>query len=88
MRVNDHAILRKIAGENILVPVGELMNSFHGIMSLNSSALLLWETLQKDCTEEELVAVFLDTYDVDEETATKDVREFIAQLEQINILIR
>lgn len=88
MRVNDQMILRKIAGENVLLPVGEMMNTFRGIMSLNGSGLLLWERLQTDCTEAELISAVLEEYDVDETTAAKDVREFLAQLEGAGILIR
>lgn len=88
MKVNDHMILREIAGENVLIPVGEWVNTFRGIMSLNGSGLLLWQKLQRDCTEEELIAAVLDTYEIDEETAQKDVREFLAQLERADILIR
>ena len=88
MRVNNHMLLRQIAGENVLIPVGEMINTFHGIMSLNGSGLLLWQTLQHDCSEEELVAAVLEAYDVDAETAAKDVREFLVQLEQANVLVR
>lgn len=87
MKVNDHMILREIAGEHILLPVGERINTFHGIMSLNGSGLLLWKKLQQDCTEAELIAAVLDTYDVDPETAAKDVGEFLLQLKQAEVLI-
>ena len=87
MKVNDHLILREIAGEYILIPVGERVNTFRGIMSLNGSGLLLWQKLQQDCTEEELIAAVLETYDVDPETAAKDVREFLDQLAQADVLI-
>ena len=88
MKVNDQMVLRKIAGENVLIPVGEMMSTFRGIMSLNGSGLLLWELLQSERTEAELVAAVLDTYEVDEQTAAQDVREFLAQLDQAKILIR
>ena len=87
MRANDLMILREIAGESILIPVGERVNTFRGIMSLNGSGVLLWQKLQQDCTEEELISAVLETYDVDAETAAKDVREFLAQLKQADILI-
>lgn len=87
MRANEHMILREIAGEHILLPVGEQMNSFRGIMSLNGSGLLLWQKLQQDCTEAELVAAMLETYDVDPETAAKDVEAFLLQLKQADILV-
>lgn len=87
MRANDLMILREIAGESILIPVGERVNTFRGIMSLNGSGVLLWQKLQQDCTEEELISAVLEAYDVDAETAAKDVREFLAQLKQADILI-
>lgn len=88
MRVTEQLTLRQIAGEHILIPVGDFANTFHGIMSLNGSGLLLWELLQQDRTEAELVAAVLDTYDVDAQTAAKDVREFLTQLEQAKALVR
>ncbi len=88
MRVTDQLTLRQIAGEHILIPVGEFANSFRGIMSLNGSGLLLWELLQQDRTEEELVAAVLDAYDVDAQTAAKDVGEFLTMLEQAKVLLR
>lgn len=88
MRVRKDLILREIAGEHILIPVGEQMSSFHGIMVLNGSGLLLWEALQKDVTEAELIEAILATYDVDPETAGQDVREFIGRLEEAGVLIR
>lgn len=88
MKVHNDMVLREIAGEHILIPTGQRINSFSGIMSLNGSGLLLWQKLQQDCTEEELIAAVLEAYDVDAETAAKDVREFLTQLEQADILIR
>ena len=62
MKVNDQVILREIAGEYILLPVGELANTFRGIMSLNGSGLLLWKKLQQDCTEAELIAAVKEKF--------------------------
>ena len=87
MRVSNQVLLRKIAGENILVPIDDMLERFNGIMALNESGLLLWEALQKECTEEELIQTLLETYDTDHETAEKDVREFLKQLEKAEILI-
>lgn len=88
MKVNDQMLLREIAGEYVLIPVGERNNTFCGIMSLNDSGLLLWRKLQQDCTEKDLVAAVLEEYDVDPQTAEQDVREFLMQLEQAEVLIR
>lgn len=86
MKVKDQLVMRRIAGENFLIPVGEMINTFNGIISLNGSGGLLWELLQQERTEAELIDAVLETYEVDEPTARQDVREFLAQLEQAKLL--
>lgn len=80
-------ILREIAGEHILVPTGETAEKLNGLMNLNDSGLLLWNRLQKDCTEKELVDSILDEYEVDRATAEADVREFLAQMVEAGIVV-
>lgn len=80
-------ILREIAGENILVPVGRTALKVHGIISLSESGLLLWRKLQQECTEEDLVDAILGEYIVDGETAVSDVRAFLSQMREVGVLI-
>ena len=86
MRVSGEMIIREIAGEHILIPVGQAALKIHGMISLSESGLLLWKELQQDCAEEDLVESILKEYDIDCETAASDVRDFLGKLEQIGIL--
>ena len=86
VKVTDEMILREIAGEYILIPVGKMALKLHGMINLSESAVLLWKKLQTHCTEEELVEVLLQEYEVDRETAGNDVREFIEAMKEIGIL--
>lgn len=87
MRVSGEMIIREIAGEHILIPVGQAALKIHGMISLSESGLLLWRKLQaEDCSEENLVESILKEYDIDQETAAADVRGFLGKLEQIGIL--
>ncbi len=54
MRRKDGYILRTIAGSNVLVPIGNEIANFNGVISLNDSAKFLWENLKEDITTEEL----------------------------------
>lgn len=81
-------ILREIAGENILVPVGQTALRVHGIISLSESGLLLWKKLQQECTEAELIESILKEYDIDKDTASKDVSAFLDKLDKLDILIK
>jgi len=87
MTVSKNLILRQIAGENILIPVGEASISVHGMITLSESGLLLWERLQTEATEEELVDLLLDEYEVDEATARADVQSFLNSLRNTRLLV-
>lgn len=88
MKVSDEMIVREIAGEHILIPVGQTALKVHGMISLSESGLLLWKELQQDRTEEDLVASILKEYDIDRDTAVQDVRAFLEKIEQLGILNR
>ena len=86
MQVSKDLILREVAGEYILIPVGKAALKIHGMINLTESAVFLWKKLQEDCTEEELVQALLKEYDIDRETAAADVRELIEQMQKIGVM--
>ena len=87
MRANQNFILKEIAGEFILLPTGNMAAKFAGIIDLNESGVLLWNRLRSDCSEQELIDVLLDEYDIDEQTAEQDVRIFLARMREADLLI-
>lgn len=86
LKATGDMILRKIAGENLLVPVGAAAQRLRGMINLNDSGLLLWEALQTDCTKEMLVDTLTAEYEVDRATAEADVQAFLDALEQAGAL--
>lgn len=86
MRASPDIILREIVDEHILIPVGEMARKTHGMINLSESGLLLWQRLQQDCTQSELVDCILQEYDVARETAEADVQAFLNKLNQLGIL--
>ncbi len=86
MKVNQDFILREVAGENFLIPVGQAALRIHGMIVMTESGVFLWEKLQAEQTIESLTESLLEEYDVDRQTAQKDVTEFIEKMRQIGIL--
>lgn len=80
-------ILREIAGECILVPTGAAAAKLNGIISLNGSGRYLWELLREERTEAELTEALLAEYEVDRETAERDVRSFVGRLREAGALV-
>ena len=74
---NPELILRNIAGETVLIPTGSFAGKFNGIINLNGPAAFIWEKMEEISDREELVQMILDRYEIDEETARKDVNGFL-----------
>lgn len=75
-------ILRKIAGESVLVSVGDGIADFCGIVNLNASARILWEALQRGATKDELNEELQKHFPVSEERAAEDVEKTLTFLEE------
>lgn len=86
MKAIKDVVLRQIAGEHLLIPTGKAALHIHGMINLSESGLVLWNRLQSECTEQELVDALLAEYDVDRDTAAADVRAFTAQLKEVGLL--
>ena len=77
LKKNPDLILRTIAGETVLIPTGKLASVFNGMISLNGPAAFIWEKMEEVSSREEMVQLMLDRYEIDEETARKDVNGFL-----------
>lgn len=87
MNVNNQFILRSVAGERLLIPVGEAAMQVKGLIALSESAGLLYEKLRGGCTREDLVAALTSEYDVPEAVAAADTDAFLDQMRQLKILV-
>lgn len=85
MKIRNTYILRDVAGENLVVPIGESVN-FNSVITLNSTGKFLWEQLQNDMTESELIDALLKEYNVERDIACKDVSAFIDKLKKNDML--
>ncbi|MGM9674276.1 MAG: PqqD family protein [Bacteroidaceae bacterium] len=79
--------VRAIAGEYIVVDQGRSKVDMTQIISLNSSANLLWEQLSgKEFTAEQAIQVLTDHYDITREQAAADVEKFLTSMRNCHIL--
>ncbi len=82
MKIKDSFVLRNIAGNYVVVPIGKENIDFNGMMSLNETGAFLFEKLQKGIEEDALVQALTDTYEVSEEQAQQDIRIFIQKAQE------
>ena len=86
MKLKSTIILRKIAGETILVPVGEDAVRVNGLITVNEVGALICEQLKEERTVDALVAAVTAQFDVDAQTARADIALFIHTLEENDLL--
>lgn len=80
LKVKDGFVLRKIGPQTVAVPVGKRTGEIHGVVALTESGALLWEKLTEGAEKADLVSLLLEEYEIDKETASLDVDEFIKGL--------
>ncbi|MBE5956970.1 MAG: PqqD family protein [Lachnospiraceae bacterium] len=80
MRINKEFVLREIAGDYVIIPTGQTVLEFNGLITVNEVGVSIWNMLQNEVTEDDLVRGILDEYEVEEEVAREDIREFIHTL--------
>lgn len=87
MKVSKDFIMREIAGEYILVPVGAAAARFNGLITLNELGKYIFELLAEEHTVQELAEKITREYDVALETALADTEDFLRQLREIGALV-
>lgn len=87
MKIRNGFVVREIAGQYVVVALGETSKIFNGIIKLNESAKLIWDMLVKGAEKEDIVEALLNEYEGVEAAVVKaDVDNFINKLEGANIL--
>ena len=87
MKIKDGYILRQVAGNSIVIAVGEEALNFNGMITINGAGTFLWQKLSEGATEEELVEAMLSEYEIDAETAKQDIGDFIAKLKSADLIV-
>ena len=82
MKIKSGFMLREIAGQWVVVPLGSRVVEFNNIMTLSESGAILWRLLEKGAEENELVLALLAEYDVDDVTARTDVKLFLGSIQE------
>lgn len=77
---NPDFLLREVAGRQVIVPVGNAVSGFPGMITVNQTGAFLWEQLAQEQTLDALVQAITNEYEVAQETAKQDVQSFLDKL--------
>lgn len=86
MKLKEGYLLRDVAGVHLVVPIAERVIEFKGMMTLNETGAFLWKQMLEEQTEEKLLELLVEEFEVDRDTASQDMKEFINKLKDVNVL--
>lgn len=87
MKIRKGYRLRPLGKEYILVAEGLEALDANTMVSMNATAAFLWEAVEgKEFDTNALVQLLLDEYDVDRETAEKDVEALLQTWRKADVI--
>lgn len=85
-RINPDFILREIAGEYTIIPIGSDNVFSNAVMAPNGTAVFLWEAFQQPSTIQDVVVEAMQKYDATEEQIYKSISNFVKQSLEFKVL--
>ena len=86
MKIKNGFVAKEIAGQYVVVALGQASKIFNGIIKLNESGKFIWDMLIVGAEKQDIVDALLGEYEVDAAIAEADVEKFINELKGANIL--
>ena len=86
MKIKSDYILREVAETYIVLPTGDAVVDFNGVISLNESGVLLWRLLEQGAELNNLVEALTSEYNVSAEEALTDVNTFLEEIRKVGCL--
>lgn len=87
MKIKENYKIRQVAGEYLVISQGQGVADMTKVISLNQSAVKLWEALAgREFTEEDAAEVLVQLYGIDKERALTDAKVWIEKLQGCHVI--
>lgn len=87
MRINQNCKVREIASENVVIMQGRNGADLTQIITLNESALILWQALSgSDFEVEDAQRVLTENFEVDDATALRDAQRWVERMRECKLI--
>lgn len=90
MKVKENYMLREIAGNFVVIPVGQNVADYKNMLHLNETSVFLWNELQNEISFDELLNRMAVKYEASENEVSileKDLNEFLDKLRKLEVLM-
>ena len=85
MGINKGFLLKKVGSEYMIIPTNNNKVLMNKIFNINEVGADIYKTLENGLSINETIDELLKEYDIDKETLTNDVLEFVEELRKRGI---
>lgn len=87
MKIKPGFEIQTVCGQHLILAVGEENVDFSKMIYINETSLFIWNKLNEGVdTVDALVDAVIGEYEVDSDTARKDIEEFLDQMKEHGIV--
>lgn len=87
MKIREEYKVREMAGEHVVIMQGRQGVDMTKIISLNESALYLWNALAgRDFSIDDAARLLTERYAIDAATASRDAAAWVGKLRECNLI--
>jgi methyltransferase-like protein len=83
---SPNIVTRKTGNEYVLIPVANNIADMDSVYTLNETGAFIWELIDGKRNIEEIICTLTEEYDIDHETASKDVFSVINNMSNYLII--
>ena len=76
-------VIRDVGKEKILVPIKNNIANMTEIFTLNEVGSFIWDLIDGENSEEDVVFAITNEFDIDEAIAKNDLKEFVDKFEKL-----
>ena len=79
-------VTRKTGNEYVLVPVANNIADMNSVYTLNETGAFIWDQIDGKRTVSEIITAVAQEYDIDKDTASNDVLDFVGNMNMYLII--
>jgi len=79
-QIKSKFVARQVADELVIVPLSGNVAQMNELFTLNETGKFIWENITDDKTAEQLSTLMTEEFEIDQQTALRDVEAFLKQM--------
>ena len=86
MKIKENYVMREVAGQAIVIAIGEESERFKGMINLDRTGRDVWLYMEKGLDSDEIAKKISEKYEVDLNVAKHDIESMIDRLYKAGVL--